>query len=158
MKVRRASPNEAEILWKIRNLAIRRGCAEVYDAAIVTAWTPDAMPASFISVISANPFFVVDGVEGSPVATGFLDLASNSVEAIFTLPHYTGKGLASLIINAIKVEAKKRHLSHLTLSSTPNAVSFYEQHGFVAVQEGHYYSRLAQAHLTCTDMVIKLSR
>lgn len=53
---------------------------------VLAAWTPDRMPASFPTMIRMNPFFVIDGPDGVPVAMGSLDLAAASVEAIFTLP------------------------------------------------------------------------
>lgn len=152
MAVRLASPDEAEELWNIRNQAIRFGCRESYDAAVIRAWTPDNMPASYRKVISENPFFVVDGPDGHPVATGFLEITTGSVEAIFTLPAFTGKGMAGMIIDAIKDEAKKRGFARITLASTPNAASFYEKHGFILVRESVYPSTLAQASLRCMNM------
>lgn len=156
MTIRLALPDEAEALWNIRNQAIRFGCRESYDASTIEAWTPDNMPASYRHVISANPFYVIDGPEGKPVATGFLDLSAGSVEAIFTLPAFTGRGLAGLIIDAIKDEARKRGFTRITLASTPNAAAFYQKQGFTFVRESVYPSGLARANLRCIDMVFEL--
>lgn len=156
MRVRRARPDEAEQCWLVRNLAIRDGCRNSYKPEILQAWTPDGMPESYREVIRANPFFVIEGPDSRPVATGFLDLSSGSVEAIFTLPEHAGKGLAGKIIEAIKGEARQRGVTRLTLASTPNAQTFYERHGFRFVQENVYPSRLAQAELRCIDMTIAL--
>lgn len=156
MKIRLAVPVEAEECWNIRNQAIRYGCKNSYDDAVIAAWTPENMPESYRSVIVANPFFVVDGPDNRPVATGFLDLSSGRVEALFTLPQYTGKGLGGQIIEAIKNEARERGYEQLSLSSTPNAQPFYEKHGFTLVRESMYSSALAQAELRCMEMSIKL--
>lgn len=156
MKIRLAVPEDAEVCWDIRNQAIRHGCKDSYGDAVITAWTPESMPESYRKVIKANPFFVVDGPDNRPVATGFLDLFSGSVEAVFTLPQYTSKGLGGQIIEAIKSEAVKRGFRQLTLSSTPNAQSFYEKQGFALVRESMYPSALAQAELRCIEMSIKL--
>jgi len=156
MKVRLAVPADAEACWNIRNQAIRYGCKNSYDEAVITAWTPENMPESYRKVIIANPFFVAVDPDNRPVATGFLDLVSGSVEAVFTLPDFTGRGLGGLIMDAIKREARERGLEQLTLSSTPNAQTFYVQQGFVPVRESVYPSALAQAELRCTDMMIKL--
>lgn len=121
MNIRLAIPADAEACWNIRNQAIRHGCKRSYAAAVIDAWTPDAMPASYRAVIAANPFFIVEGPDARPAATGYLDLTSGSVEAVFTLPAYTGWGFSSQIINAIKDEARKRGFKALTLFSTPNA-------------------------------------
>ncbi|WP_338635447.1 GNAT family N-acetyltransferase [Erwinia persicina] len=158
MKIRLAVPVEAEECWNIRNQAIRYGCKNSYDDAVIAAWTPEKMPESYRNVIVANPFFVVDVTDGCLGATGFLDLSSGSVEAVFTLPQYTGKGVGSQIIEAIKSEARERGFEQLTLSSTPNAQPFYEKHGFKFLRESMYSSALAQAELRCMEMSIKLQR
>lgn len=156
MRVRRARPDEAEQCWLVRNLAIRDGCRNSYKPEILQAWTPDGMPENYREIIRANPFFVVEGPDSRPVATGFLDLSSGSVEAVFTVPEHAGKGLAGKIIEAIKGEARQRGLTRLTLASIPNAQTFYERQGFSFVQENVYPSRLAQAELRCIDMAIAL--
>ncbi|WP_375713955.1 GNAT family N-acetyltransferase [Klebsiella pneumoniae] len=94
--------------------------------------------------------------DGRLLATGYLDLSTGSIEAVFTLPQYTGKGLGSQIIEAIKSEARGRGFEQLTLSSTPNAQTFYEKHGFKLMQESMYPSALAQAELRCMEMSINL--
>jgi len=156
MNIRLAAPDEAEECWIVRNLAIRHGCAQSYESSVIQAWTPEEMPESFRAVIIENPFFVIEGPDAKPVATGYLDLATGSVEAIFTSPDHIGKGLASQILEAIKWEARKQGFARLTLSSTPNAQKFYEKHGFIFLQESCYSSRLAQADLRCMEMAIEL--
>ena len=69
MRVRRARPDEAEQCWLVRNLAIRDGCRNSYKPEILQA----GMPESYREVIRANPFFVIEGPDSRPVATGFLD-------------------------------------------------------------------------------------
>ena len=156
MKTRLALPHEAEECWNVRNLAIREGCKPSYSATVIEAWTPEAMPENYRTVIDENPFFVVDLPDVGLVATGYLDLSCGSVEAVFTSPDYFGQGWASLIIKAIKHEALQRGLRELTLSSTPNAQTFYEKHGFVFIRENSCLSRLAQTDLRCIDMSLKL--
>lgn len=95
MKVRLATSVEAEECWNIHNKVIRHGCKCSYDAAVIKAWTPAAMPEEYRRVIAANPFFVVDGPDNRPVATGILALSTESIEAVFTLPNHLGKVLAA---------------------------------------------------------------
>lgn len=157
MAVRRASPEEAENLWLIRNQAIRHGCKNTYAEDIILAWTPDVMPAGYRQAIADNPFYVVDSQNGTtPVATGFLDLKNNSVEAIFTLPEFVNRGYTTQILCAIKAEAKRRGLTALTLSSTPNAHAFYQKNGFSLIKESVYRSEMANADLHCMDMRCEL--
>lgn len=156
MKIRLALPAEAGECWHIRNQVIRYGCKSCYDDTIIAAWTPESMPESYRDVIIANPFFVVDGPDYRPIAMGFLDLPSGSIEAVFTLPQYTGKGLDGRIIKAIKIEVRELGFEQLTLSSTPNAQSFYEKQGFILVRESMYPSAFAQAELRCMEMSITI--
>lgn len=156
MQVRQAVPEEAETLWEIRNQAIRYGCREIYAAETIRNWTPDTMPDGYRQAVTANPFFVIEGAQGQPVATGYLDLATGSVEAIFTRPECNGQGLAGRIIAAIKQEARERGYTELTLASTPNAVGFYQRQGFSVIKESLYPSALAQTSLRCVEMSLIL--
>lgn len=156
MQTRLATPSEAEKLWNIRNQAIRIGCKDSYADDIRTAWTPDIMPESYRDTVANNPFFVVDNHHGEPVSTGYLNLAENCIDSIFTLPEYIGRGAASLIIDAIKNEAKERGITQLILDATPNAETFYHKLGFTSLQKGYYYSPLLNAELPCINMIIHL--
>ncbi|MDP9567008.1 UNVERIFIED_ORG: GNAT superfamily N-acetyltransferase [Kosakonia oryzae] len=156
MTIRLAVPEEAETLWHIRNAAIQQGCKAVYSPEVIEAWTPQAMPDNYRVVIEENPFYVAITPENIPVASGYLDLRTGSVEAIFTLPQWSGRGLASAIITALKQEARRRGFTRLTLASTPNACRFYQQQGFRVIQESRYHSKMARADLRCFDMECEL--
>lgn len=156
MIIRRALPAEAETCWNIRNQAIRYGCKESYSSAVIEAWTPEKMPEQYRQEILNNPFFVAIVKNEQVVATGYLDLNTRSVEAIFTLPQYTGMGFAGMIIDEIKNEARNKGFEKITLSSTPNARRFYEKHGFTFVQERMHLSVSAKAELRCIDMLFEL--
>lgn len=155
MQLRKALAHEAEALWNLRNLAIRHGCVSSYSPEIIRNWTPEAMPEHYRKMIIDNPFYVIDA-QGVLVASGYLDLNAASVEAIFTLPGYTGKGLASQIIAAIKDEAIARGITRLTLEATPNAADFYLRHGFEWLGESMHPSAMARAELRCVNMAIAL--
>lgn len=156
MQIRLATPKEAKRLWFIRNQAIRHGCKTSYETQTIYNWTPDEMPLSYIKMVESNPFFVAVNEHDDAVSTGFLNLESNSIDAIFTLPEYMGYGAAGLILDAIKAEAKKRKIKTLTLDSSPNAERFYQKHGFTSICHDNYYSALAQVNLACIRMKIEL--
>lgn len=156
MTIRRAVPQEAETLWNIRNQAIRHGCQESYPADVIARWTPEIMPDTFRQRVIEYPFYVAEDNYGTVVATGYLDLTQNSLEAIFTLPSASGKGYARQIMAVLLEEARGRKIACVTLAATPNAQSFYEKMGFVTLKESLYPSRLAGADLRCFDMAITL--
>lgn len=151
MGIRLAHAEDAEETWVIRNLALRHGCRDVYDADALAAFTPDVMPAGYYRAIEENPFYVMEA-EGRLVATGFLDLQQQSVEAIFTLPGHEGRGYATAILTAIKQEAQRRGFPGLTLSSTPNAAGFYLRQGFTRVRDSEYFSARARRAYACVEM------
>jgi ABC-type polysaccharide/polyol phosphate export permease len=59
---------------------------------VIARWTPEVMPEQYRHMVVANPFYVVEDDNGHIVATGYLDLETQSVEAIFTLPAASEKG------------------------------------------------------------------
>lgn len=156
MKVRLAIAEEAPALWEVRNQAIRHGCRESYAAEVLQAWTLDNMPEGYRHAVRDNPFFVVDDGQGKPVASGYLDIKAGSVEAIFTLPTWGGKGCASMIMAAIIGEAKQRKFRHITLDATPNAAGFYLRLGFTSTGEKRWHSNMANADLRCESMILSL--
>ncbi|BFT81544.1 MULTISPECIES: GNAT family N-acetyltransferase [Enterobacter] len=156
MTLRKARPQEAETLWNIRNQAIRHGCKTSYDAEVIARWTPDLMPERFRKMIIEYPFYVVEDEKGDVAATGYLDLDTHCLEAIFTLPAASGKGMATRIIEALKQEARSRGITRLTLDATPNAQSFYQKQGFVTLSESYHHSRMAGVDLRCFEMAINL--
>ncbi|EML2064118.1 GNAT family N-acetyltransferase [Enterobacter asburiae] len=156
MTLRKATPQEAETLWNIRNQAIRHGCKTSYDADVIARWTPELMPERYRQMVSEYPFYVVEDEKGDAAATGYLDLDTHCLEAIFTLPAASGKGMATRIIEALKQEARSRGITRLTLDATPNAQAFYQKLGFVTLREHNHYSRMARADLRCFEMAIDL--
>lgn len=156
MTLRKATPQEAETLWNIRNQAIRHGCTTSYDAEVIARWTPDLMPERYRHMVIEYPFYVVEDEKGDVAATGYLDLDTHCLEAIFTLPAASGKGMATQIIEALKHEARSRGITRLTLDATPNAQSFYQKLGFVTLRENYHHSRMAGADLRCFEMAITL--
>lgn len=154
MKIRVATPEDAQGLWQLRNLALRHGCVAVYEPAILNAFTPEKMPDGMNKVVAENQVFIIDCSDGEvPCACGYLDLITGHVEAIFTLPEYQGRGLAASIIDAIKQQARELGIAQLTLSSTPNAVGFYQKQGFSVVSKGKYFSKSVQSDLDCFEMI-----
>ncbi|MCK7226306.1 GNAT family N-acetyltransferase [Enterobacter asburiae] len=156
MTLRKAKPQEAEILWSIRNQAIRHGCKTSYDADVIARWTPELMPERYRQMVIEYPFYVVEDEKGDIAATGYLDLDTHRVEAIFTLPAASGKGMATRIIEALKNEARSRGITRLTLDATPNAQPFYQKLGFATLSEKYHHSRMAGADLRCFEMAIEL--
>ncbi|MFY3768364.1 hypothetical protein AHYW_002006 [Providencia manganoxydans] len=156
MKVRLAVISEAERLWFIRNQAIRVGRHESYAQEIIKAWTPNKMPDFYRENIIEHPFFVAVDDDDIPIATGLFDTKRNTFDTIFTLPEYFKSGSGSLIVNALKQEAKRRNVKQLMLKSALNAETFYHRHGFVSIGPLNHYSVLVGKDIPCIGMVLSL--
>ena len=154
--IRRAREEEAESCWRIRNLAIVGQCQACYPLSAITAWTPETMPQDYRQAIRQNPFYVAETPQGQLLATGYLDVARQRVEAMFTLPEAMRQGLATRIMTCIKQEALTRGLRSIALSSTPNAQGFYLKQGFQTVRNASHFSPAADYTFDCVEMVYRL--
>jgi len=114
------------------------------------------MPQDYRQAIRQNPFYVAETPQGQLLATGYLDLARQRVEAMFTLPEAMRQGLAARIMTCIKQEALTRGLRSVALSSTPNAQGFYLKQGFQTVRNASHYSPAADYTFDCVEMVYRL--
>ena len=107
MTLRKATPQEAETLWNIRNQAIRHGCTTSYDAEVIARWTPDLMPERYRQMVIEYPFTWLK-MKGRCCGKRLSRSGYPLPEAIFTLPAAFGKGMATRIIEALKHEARSR--------------------------------------------------
>ena len=73
------------------------------------------------------------------IGWGFLDKDASQVEAVFVDPDYQRRGVASRILAMIEDIARRAGVISLTLSSTLNAVPFYEHRGFVRCRQTKYH-------------------
>lgn len=155
IKIRRARGDEAEACWRIRNLALVAQCQACYPLSAITAWTPEVMPSDYRQAILHNPFYVAEKEQGQLLATGYLDIKTQRVEAMFTLPEAMGQGLASRIMTRIKQEALVQGVKTIALSSTPNAEGFYLKQGFQRVRNDTHYSPAANYTFDCIEMLYR---
>ncbi|QZY97836.1 GNAT family N-acetyltransferase [Pantoea dispersa] len=156
MKIRLATPGDAEECWAVRNQAIRYGCRSCYGDGIIDAWTPDVMPESFSHLVEREFFFVGLDEREKIVATAFLEIKTTTLKALYVLPDLQGNGTGTAILHFVMDEARKTGVTSLLLSSTPNARFFYEKRGFIFTGEKAYTSSITGTDLLCFDMQIEL--
>nr|WP_237524033.1 GNAT family N-acetyltransferase [Shewanella sp. KX20019] len=78
---------------------------------------------------------VVAEVHGKLVSFGFVDIKKSRLESLFVDPSCVGLGYGKLIANQLLLNAKDAGVEVLALSSSLNAVAFYQSIGFEAQQE-----------------------
>lgn len=135
--LRKAASADAQTLWSIRTRAIRHSCAGHYPAQDVDAWASTPLPAQFEAAIRSLPFVVAE-LRGVVAGYGFLDIDSETIEAIFVDPDHQRRGIGRQLLRALEDTAHQAGLRQLRLAATLNAAEFYRAAGFTIVQPDTY--------------------
>ncbi len=124
-------------MWRVRTLAIRAIPNEFYEAAILERWSNVAIPEVFAEVIEALATTVAI-FDDRVVGWGMLDTGTKQLEALFVDPGFQRKGIGNTIYSRLDHAARIQNLDQLELSSTLNAVTFYESVGFISTGRSIY--------------------
>ena len=140
IELRPASCDELDALWEIRTRAVTHGCAAHYSAAVLAAWLTAPAPDALRELI-ANGGGMVAQEEGRLLGYAVLDAASGEVTALFVDPGGQGRGIGSMLLEAMQDAARAAGIGRLFLSASLNAVPFYQRAGFIALREELYPHR-----------------
>lgn len=127
MRVQLESPNQPEIISLIEEL----------DAYQDTLYPAEARYALDLTALEQKDvlFAVARDGAGAAIGCGALVLSSTAAELkrMFVRPFHRGLGAAALVLAKLEAEAVKRNC-HLVQLETgpfqPEALAFYEKHGF----------------------------
>jgi GNAT superfamily N-acetyltransferase len=151
--IRRAQQEDCESVFQVHIRAIKEICTNHYTQEEVDSWSNVLKPGRYRKGIQGGPFFVaVDG----DVIVGFSNLnqKSGELEAVYVDPGYVGTGVGMKLLQALESAAKASGLSFLHLSSSLNAVSFYERAGYKSQNHTRYL--LPFGMVACVPMGKKL--
>lgn len=129
--IRKATKADVYRVWQIRTQAILIGCSSHYSQQTVSSWSSAPMPDGFADVLVHHEALVFE-VQNQLLAFGFVDIWQCRLEALFVSPDCAGKGYGKRIASELLLNAKRAGVKTLTLSSSLNAVKFYQGLGFVA--------------------------
>ncbi|MEZ9819939.1 GNAT family N-acetyltransferase [Shewanella sp. 10N.286.45.A1] len=132
--IRKATKADVYRVWQIRTQAILISCSSHYSQETVSSWSSAPMPDGFADVLVHHEALVFE-VQNQLLAFGFVDIQQRRLEALFVTPDYAGKGYGKLIASELLLVAQRAGVKQLTLSSSLNAVKFYQGLGFVAKEE-----------------------
>jgi putative acetyltransferase len=88
---------------------------------------------------------------GQPVACGAIktfDKQSMEVKRMFTLPEYRGKGLASIVLNALEIWTKESGYIKCVLETgkrQPEAIALYKKSGYSIIPNYDQYAGIANS-------------
>ena len=127
--IRRARQEDRGAIWHVHTRAIREVCKSHYSERELQIWTDVLKPGRYEEQIRKGPFYVaVEG--GSIIGFGNLNQRSGEIEALYVDPDYVGRGVGKRILAALENAAVGSGLKLLSLSSSLNAVKFYEMAGY----------------------------
>ncbi len=129
MKIRRMRPGEGKRLAELLYSSVHRLCADVYTPEELEAWAPKKMDTAKLtySLMRNVTWVMEDG--GRPV--GFVCIERDGyVNRLFTHPDYTGRGVATELMDTAAAWAKKHGINRIFLASSRVGYGFYMKYGF----------------------------
>lgn len=138
MEIRKASRQDAQVAFDIRNQSILAACPESYEIDKLKKWTSGELTEQFTRFVDDYCYLAI--VNGETAATGMLDTQTCKVEAMFVVPKFMGCGIGKALLEFLESLAKKQGIGQLTLDATLNAAPFYRSCGYQGDKVEPYYS------------------
>ena len=152
--IRRATQRDRESIWNVHIRAIQEVCKSHYSQKEIEDWSEVIKPTRYNEPIKRGAFFVaVD--DNVIVGFGNLNQDSGEIEAVYVAPEYVRRGVGREILQALESVARDVGLKLLRLSSSLNAVQFYENAGYRRQQQRRYL--LPCEMVACLPMVKELT-
>ncbi len=134
LNIRRATQEDKEAIWRVHGRAIRGTCASHYSPEVVEIWAGRLRPEKYAEAIDRCEFFVAEE-DGVVVGFGELGQEAGAIQGLYVSPDVAGRGVGWKLLCTLEERARAYGLRSLRLTSSLNAVHFYERAGFEAVEE-----------------------
>lgn len=134
LNIRRATQEDKEAIWRVHGRAIRGTCASHYSPEVVEIWAGRLRPEKYAEAIDRYEFFVAEE-DGVVVGFGELGQEAGAIQGLYVSPDVAGRGVGWKLLCVLEERARAYGLRSLQLTSSLNAVPFYERAGFEAVEE-----------------------
>lgn len=142
--LREATPADIESIRSVHRAAITGLGSDAYDDEQVEAWARGVESADYAAIEDDDYCFLV--AEDGDDVVGFGSVRFESpddygatidaeVTAVYVHPSVAREGVGSTILDALERRARDQGVRTLGLSSSLNAVPFYETHGYERVRE-----------------------
>ena len=132
--IRRARQEDKGAIWRVHGEAIRGTCAGHYPPEVIEIWAGRLRPEKYAEAIDRFEFFVAEE-GGAVVGFGELGPEAGAIQGLYVSPEVKGRGVGRELLCALEERARAYGLKSLRLTSSLNAVPFYERAGFEAVGE-----------------------
>ena len=126
-------PADAPLLAEIFRASIAALSGDDYSQAQQEAWAAMADDEGAFAARLANALTLLGTIEGSPV--GFASLAgAERIDMLYVHPAAAGRGIGSMLIDALEKLAASRGAARLTADVSDSAQDFFRRRGFLATQ------------------------
>jgi len=151
--IRNARQVDRGAIWEIHIRAIKELCKSHYSERELQTWTEVLKPVRYEEQISKGPFFVAVAGD-SIIGFGNLNQKSCEIEALYVDPDHAGRGVGIKILQALENQALNLGLKLLRLTSSLNAVRFYERAGYKPQKQKRWL--LPSEMVVCVPMIKEL--
>jgi ribosomal protein S18 acetylase RimI-like enzyme len=126
LKIRSATPNDADELLAIRRDAIV-ALAEEYGRVATQRWATSAHPDRAAKAIASNGVWVAE--LGSKVV-GWVEVRGATIESLYVSPAAGRLGVGSSLLTHAERHIREAGASIAYLDASPNAEAFYARRGY----------------------------
>ncbi|WP_330630867.1 GNAT family N-acetyltransferase [Halocatena halophila] len=134
MRIRPATPADRSELPALHTATVEAFGPEAYDQSTVEAWAKagERTPSDYVT--DNTEHFTVAIKNDDIVGFGHLIPEKSAVHAVYVHPDHARTGVGSALLAELEGYARGCGCEELSLQASLNAVGFYEQAGYTAVE------------------------
>lgn len=133
--LRPARAGDGAALFEVTRRSVEALARSHYAPEQLAGWMGERTAATYEAVIAGGNTVVA---EEMGAVVGFVDAEPGEVTRLFLLPEAAGRGLGRKLLEIGIQTARRDHSGPIRIEATLNAQSFYERHGFRAVEKGYF--------------------
>jgi ribosomal protein S18 acetylase RimI-like enzyme len=147
--LRPAVLEDSQALFEAHQDSVLHLCADAYTPLQMQTWFEGRTHAIHHPAIQAGQIVVA---ERQGRILGFFGFIPGEVTLLFVRPEAAGSGLGNRLLRLAIERAEAGHDGSLLVVATRNSQSFYERHGFVAVEASFFVRGAAEMRFEVVDM------
>ena len=129
--IRSATINDIDAIHALVSESIYELCKDFYTKEELDAYLSSFPKIAHYNELLSDRIIIVACDNETIVGYTQYDPSDSTVDAIYVLPSYTGKGAGSHLLRYIEDVARSLKKSEIKISSSVNAVSFYEKENYI---------------------------
>lgn len=154
--LRAAEQGDKGALCEVHRSSIKELCKTYYTDLELRVWYERLYPEYYSRYINEREIFIAEK-DREIIGFGQLDQRNGRIEAIYICPHYSRMKIGTRLLKKLVEVAQTNGLKVLHLSSTLNAVPFYEHNGFIQ-KECLKYRFQDDVEISCVTMEMEIDK